>query len=305
MKGVELCDLRVVYRSKAVGDRVALDDFSLGADNEMVALLGPNGSGKSTLMGVIAQTITPESGQRLAPTSRKDLSIVFQTPALDTLLTVRENLMIAGALHGLAKAVIRDRIQGLAAELGVADRLDDQVRRLSGGLARRTDLARALIPHPRVLLLDEPTTGLDIDARRSFWEVLARIRSRLSMTVILATHLIDEAEHADRVVMLREGRRAGAGTPESLRRSLGARVLRLTLPSGADISPATDWLGAQGVEFIVNDGLILARDVDASIASDCPLADAAITIAPPSLGDVYSFLAGSPVAAPAGRGALA
>lgn len=299
MKAVELRDLRVVYRNKAGGDRVALDGFSLEADHEMVALLGPNGSGKSTLMGVIAQTLTPESGQRLAPTSRKELSVVFQTPALDLLLTVRENLMIAGALHGLSRALTAQRIGELCGELGVGDRLDEQVRHLSGGLMRRVDLARALVPHPRVLLLDEPTTGLDIDARRSFWEVLARIRSRLTMTVILATHLIDEAEHADTVVMMRDGRRVRAGSPQSLRGLLGSRVLRLRLPRDGDVSVVTAWLRDSGVEHIVNEGLILGIDVDPDLAARCPVEDASVTIAPPSLEDVYSFFAGSRVDAPA------
>lgn len=306
MTSVELVDLRVVYRAKGEPERVALDGFSLTADREMVALLGPNGAGKSTLMGVIAQTVTPESGQRVSPSSRKELAVVFQTPALDHLLTVRENLMLAGALHGLKKPACRERGAELAAELGIADRLDTQVRRLSGGLARRADLARALMAHPGVLLLDEPTTGLDIDARRSFWEVMRVIRDRLGMTVLLATHLIDEAEQADRVVMMREGRLVKEGEPRALRGLLGERVLRLRLSDEAQLAQASDWLTAMDASFVVADRLIIAPDIDPAVATGCPVAQAAVTIAPPSLEDVYTFFtSGASAEHDAAQGVLA
>ncbi|MEX0876359.1 MAG: ATP-binding cassette domain-containing protein, partial [Phycisphaerales bacterium] len=200
---------------------------------------------------------------------------------------------------------IRSRTAELAGELGIADRLSDQIRHLSGGLSRRADLARALIAYPRVLLLDEPTTGLDIDARRSFWNTLGRIRNRLKMTVILATHLIDEAGHADRVVMMRDGRTVRDGSPDDLRALLGSRVLRLHVPRDADLSTVRAWLDHSGIRYAETEGLIIGADADPALAAACPIEDAAVTIAPPTLEDVYTYFAGSAVEPTAGRGVLA
>lgn len=289
MSAIEVRDLRVVYRRKGELDRVALDGFSLTANHEMLAMLGPNGSGKSTLMGVISQTITPDSGALLSPTSRAGLSVVFQTPALDVLLTVRENLHLAGAMHGLDRATTNGRIDSVAAELGIADRLGEQVRHLSGGLARRADLARALIPHPEVLLLDEPTTGLDIDARRSFWDSMHRVQRSLGMTVLLATHLIDEAERADRVVMVREGRSVCIDTPAALRASLGDRVLRVSARDESNLEQLSAWLQSMGLEGHRVDRMLIAPHASTHHVEGCPVDSASLTLAPPTLEDVYSL----------------
>lgn len=280
----------MVYRRKGEPDRVALDGFSLQADNEMVALLGPNGSGKSTLMGVIAQSIRPQGGEVVSPTSRVGLSMVFQTPALDMLLTVRENLHIAGALHGIRPSDRQARVLAIAQELDIADRLDEQVRHLSGGLARRADLARALMPHPKLLLLDEPTTGLDIDARRSFWESMLRVRKQFGMTVLLATHLIDEAERADRVLMMRLGERVCFDSPDVLRSRLGERVLRISAADQRDLDQLGGWVDALGYESYMVDRTILVAHAQADLLGSCPVQTATLTLAPPSLEDVYSVL---------------
>jgi len=295
---IHLENIRVVYTSKKTPDRVALDNFSLTANNELLALLGPNGAGKSTLLNIIAQTITPGSGKVIAPTSRKSLSIVFQTPALDQLLTISENLMVAGALHDLPKSQIQDRINSIATELGLEGRLNDQIRHLSGGLARRADLARALIPHPTVLLLDEPTTGLDIDARRIFWQTLNRTRTRLNMTVLLATHITEEADHADRVLMIRDGQTVKEGTPTDLKSSLGERIVRITLDNEQDTTDASHWLAANSIEHLTTNRLIIGINANPSLATSCPVQSASITIAPPTLADVYTYYAQTPAHEP-------
>ncbi len=289
MSALEVRDLRVVYRRKGEPDRVALDGFSLESDNEMLALLGPNGAGKSTLMGVIAQTVSPESGTRVAPSSRVGLSIVFQTPALDQLLSVRENLRISGALHGISTRETDTRIDSLAHELNIADRLDEQVRHLSGGLARRADLARALVPHPSLLLLDEPTSGLDIDARRSLWDSMTRIREQLRMTILLATHLIDEAERADRVAMIASGRCVAIDTPESLRQSLGERVLRIHTRTPEQIETSLQWVRSIGHQpHVIDQTLIIPNALGIDVQA-CPIKDVGLTIAPATLEDAYSL----------------
>ncbi len=289
MSALDVRDLRVVYRRKGEPDRIALDGFTLESDNEMLALLGPNGAGKSTLMGVIAQTVSPDSGERVFPVSRHGLSIVFQTPALDQLLTVRENLRISGALHGIPKNEIESRAVAICDELKISDRLDEQVRHLSGGLARRADLARALIPHPTLLLLDEPTSGLDIDARRSFWESMRLIRTQLGMTVLLATHLIDEAERADRVAMISRGQCVAIDTPARLRDALGERVLRIHAVTPEQIESAMSWVRSLGRAPHKVDQTIIVPDAQSIEIQSCPIEGVGLTISPPTLEDAYSI----------------
>ncbi len=288
---IQLQDVCVTYHAKKTSPRVALQNFSLQATDQTIALLGPNGSGKSTLLNVIAQTLKPDSGEIIAPTSRRDLSVVFQTPALDTLLTVRENLIVAGALHDLAKAEIESRINLIVSDLGIEDRLNDQVRYLSGGLARRADLARALVPQPKVLLLDEPTTGLDIDARQIFWNTLANTRARHPMTTLIATHITDEATHADRVLMIRQGQLVQDNTPTALTASLGAKIIRISQLQSESTPQIIAWLNENSIEHIVADHHIIGKNADIQLASTCPVSDASITIAPPTLDDVYSYYA--------------
>ncbi|MDF1809710.1 MAG: ABC transporter ATP-binding protein [Phycisphaerales bacterium] len=295
MSSINLKEIRVVYHSSKSAERIALDSFSLQADREMLALLGPNGAGKSTLLNVISQSIIPGSGEVITPSSRESVSIVFQTPALDELLTIRENLMVAGALHNLPKNEINQRVEDIANELGISDRLNDQVRHLSGGLIRRADLARALIPHPSVLLLDEPTTGLDIDARRGFWETIDRTRKQYGMTVILATHLTEEADHADRVVMIRDGKKIIDDSPNALKTTFGDRIIRVNVKSDSDADDVCRWLSQNNIEYLSLGHLIIGKNADAAFASSCPIGSAEITIAPPALSDVYTFYAQSVV----------
>ena len=152
--------------------------------------------------------------------------MVFQQPALDTDLTVAENLRFHGALYGLGGRVLAGRIDRLLERFGLADRRNDRVKTLSGGLARRADLARGLLHHPPLVLLDEPTTGLDPAARKAFRELLKGLVDE-GQTLILATHLIDEAEACDRVAILDRGRLRAVGEPGDMKRSLGAETLRL------------------------------------------------------------------------------
>lgn len=289
MTALDVRDLRVVYRRKGEPDRLALDAFSLQSDRETLALLGPNGAGKSTLMGVIAGTVTPESGTRIAPQSRAGISIVFQTPALDPLLSVRENLLVSAALHAVPRATARQRIVELSDQLGLTDRLGEQVRHLSGGLARRADLARALVPHPKLLLLDEPTSGLDIDARRNFWDAMGVIRSQLDMTVLLATHLIDEGERADRVAIMSAARCVALDTPQRLREGLGSRVLRIVPESPEQLDACAEWVSGLGHAPHRLDRAVLVPDAHAIALQSCPIEGVALTLAPPTLEDAYAI----------------
>jgi ABC-2 type transport system ATP-binding protein len=217
------------------GDREALRGVSFEVrPGEILALLGPNGGGKTTLFRILATLLTPTAGTivvdgvdvRERPSEvRRRLGVVFQSPALDPALTVRENLTHHGHLHGLRGATLGRRIDAVLEAVRLADRSRDVVRTLSGGLQRRAELAKSLLPEPHVLVLDEPSTGLDPGARRDVWDHLAELRRRASTTVLLTTHLMDEAALCDRVAILHRGQLVAIGTPGDLVATVGGDVL--------------------------------------------------------------------------------
>ncbi|HMM34653.1 MAG TPA: ABC transporter ATP-binding protein [Thermoanaerobaculia bacterium] len=236
--------------SRSYGDRLALDGVSFGvAEGELFALLGPNGGGKTTLFKLLSTLLPPSSGtfrvDGLSPARdlrglRRRLGVVFQSPSLDRKLTVLENLLVHGAVLGLDGASLRARATELLARMGVADRAGDRVETLSGGLARRVEIAKALLHAPKVLLLDEPSTGLDPLARRSLRALLRELAGG-GTTVLLTTHLFDEAEEAGRIGLLDRGRLVALGTPADLKRDVGGEVLVLATESGEEAARlATD-----------------------------------------------------------------
>ncbi len=296
---VSLRSVRRVYPARQRSPaRAALDGVSLevGA-REWVALLGPNGAGKSTLLRILAAADAPTAGEATvlgfdpgarAPTARAALGVVFQRPGLDALLTVRENLALHASMFGLGAGDARSRIADAAHEFAITDRLDDRVGALSGGLQRRVDLARALLPSPRLLLIDEPTAGLDHGSRAAFLDTLAALRAARDIAIVMSTHLMDEAARADRVVMLANGRIVADDAPESLRARLGPALLRaprsaadLLRGAGADPAPDGEDIAASG------DSATLERAAQALIHAGVPF-----SFAPPTLGDVYRSLAG-------------
>ena len=231
--------VRLIGVTRRFGDTVALERVSLDIRaGSSVALVGPNGSGKSTLLGLLAGLATPDGGAIELGTAAgraARVGVVHQRSALDPILTVRENLALHAGLCGLKRSASRERIRALAQRVGLTDRLHDRVSTLSGGLARRCDLARALLHEPGVLLLDEPTAGLDAASRRAFVELLDAERRERSMTVIHATHHADEAEWADRVVMLDRGRISADAPPAEMLAPLGERVVEAPGEPGASV----------------------------------------------------------------------
>lgn len=223
--------------SRTYGERVALAGVSFAVrPGEVFGLLGPNGGGKTTLFRVLATLLPPSQGSarvfgmdvvRDADAIRRRIGVVFQEPALDRHLTVAENLRHQGHLYGLRGRRLRARMEEALSRLNLWERRDDLVARLSGGLRRRADLARGALHGPDLLLLDEPSTGLDPAARRDFREGLHRLREQDGVTVLLTTHLMDEAEGCDRVAILDGGRLVALDSPEALRRSVGGEVIRV------------------------------------------------------------------------------
>ena len=226
--------------SHRYGDRQALCDVHFSVERgEMIALLGPNGGGKTTLFRILATLLRPTAGDaRLSGRSvvldpagvRALLGVVFQRPSLDIRLTVMENLRHHGNLHGLLGAPLRGRCDESLAALGLSDRASDRVESLSGGLARRVELAKSLLHRPSILLLDEPNTGLDPNARRDFVDHLDRLRKTGDVTVLLTTHFLEEAERCDRVGIMHEGRLVAYDAPGALKRSVGDEVLIMSGP---------------------------------------------------------------------------
>ena len=291
--------------------RRAIDDLSLSiAPGEWVALLGPNGSGKSTLVRILATLDRPDGGRVTAsgrdlgdPANlaayRRDLGVVFQHAGLDKLLTIRENLAAQAALHALTGRRAAEAIARVADILKIANRLHDRIGELSGGLARRADLARALQPPPTLLILDEAPTGLDHDSRISFLDQLAALHQSGqtgSMTIVMTTHLMDEAERAARVVMMHQGKVVLEGAPAALRQQVGGTSVRCPASSDAAeriLRDAGIASTIRGRERIALASSAETSDTIARIASQLAHAGIAFEISPPTLGDAYLAATGA------------
>jgi ABC-2 type transport system ATP-binding protein len=227
--------LRVAGLVERYGDKVALDGVSFELrPGEFAVLLGPNGAGKSTLFQVLTGLFAADAGevtvcgqalQRAPAAALRQIGVVFQQLSLDLDLSVRRNLQFHCALHGLPGARARERIGQAAEQLGIAGDLDRPARELSGGTRRKVELARALLHRPALLLMDEPTVGLDPKSRRDLLKSLHDDARSRGSTVLWATHLVEEAEAADRVLVLHRGRLLADAAPEVVAHALGGGTL--------------------------------------------------------------------------------
>jgi ABC-2 type transport system ATP-binding protein len=219
------------------GKRAALNGVSFAVnEGEIFALLGPNGSGKTTLFRILSTLMLPSSGRALIggfdaarqpDQVRRRIGVVFQAQSVDMKLTAAENLWHQGHLYGLRGAELKARIAAMLEHVALSDRANERVETFSGGMQRRVELAKGLMHHPSVLLLDEPTTGLDPGARRDLWQYLQQLRTRERVSVIVTTHLMEEAERCDRLAILSEGQIVALGTPSELRSQIGGDVILL------------------------------------------------------------------------------
>ncbi len=219
------------------GKRLALDGISLSiARGEVFLFLGPNGGGKTTLFRLLCTLIPLQQGSisilghdvsTQGDWVRRHIGVVFQAPSVDGKLTVWENLRHQGYLYGLAGRELRLRAEEALEHLGLQDRRNDPVETLSGGLRRRVELAKSLLHHPQVLLMDEPSTGLDPAARSDLWNYLNLLRDQQQLTVVMTTHLLEEAEKADRLAILDRGRLVALDSPGSLRSQIGGDIITI------------------------------------------------------------------------------
>ncbi|HYX68906.1 MAG TPA: ATP-binding cassette domain-containing protein [Terriglobales bacterium] len=229
---IQIAGLRHQYDT-----RVALDDVSFEVrEAEIFGLLGPNGSGKTTLFRVLSTLMLPTAGRAVVmgfdaaaqPNQvRRRIGVVFQAESVDVKLTAAENLWHQGHLYGLRGAALQSRIQEMLGRVALSDRAGDKVETFSGGMQRRVELAKGLLHHPSVLLLDEPSTGLDPGARRDLWLYLRKLRDEEQITIIVTTHLMEEAEYCDRLAILSDGKLVALGTPGELKSEIGGDVILL------------------------------------------------------------------------------
>ena len=297
---VRVSDLRHAY-----GDRVALDGVSLSVEpGEIFALLGPNGSGKTTLFRILSTLVPAPPGKVLVaghdPSTERDavrrnIGVVFQSPSLDKQLSAAENLTHQGHLYGLAGADLRRRVDEALAAVGMSDRATERADRMSGGMRRRVEIAKGLLHRPRLLLMDEPSTGLDPAARLELWDHFRRVSREDGVTVMLTTHILEEAENASHVAILERGKLLACDTPAALKERIGGDVI--TVASNKPEAVRSVLRERLGVEAELVDGVVrLERPrghefVPQLIEAAPGLVDS-VSVGKPTLQDVFIRLTG-------------
>lgn len=266
---------------------------------QFFAIAGPNGGGKSTLFRILSTLLVPSAGKveimgadlkRNPLEVRKQMGVLFQSPALDKKLTVFENLFCHARLFGIEKAEIKSRITDVLKRFDLERSRDSRVETLSGGMKRRVEIAKALISKPRVLLLDEPTTGLDPVARTEVWNFISALRKETGVTVLFTTHLLDEADACDGLVFLDDGKIILEGTPDSLKALIGGDIISLKTKNVAGLSDAI-WNKFQLRGKIVGEELRIEKErgaefIPALVESFAKEIDS-VTLGRPTLEDLF------------------
>jgi ABC-2 type transport system ATP-binding protein len=308
MNAIEAWNLTKTYK----GGVRALDGLSFAVDSGTIfALLGPNGAGKSTAVKILTTLSRADGGEarvagldvlRDADRVRRAIGVVTQRPGLDPDATGRENLEMQAEIHGLRGARRRERVGELLERLGLRAAADRLAKTYSGGMQRRLDVAVGLVHRPKVLFLDEPTTGLDPEARAELWQEIERLAAAEEMSILLTTHYLDEADRlAAELAIVDRGRIVAAGTPDQLKRELQGDTVQVELVEADDGNAAATASRVSGLQEVSVDGRRL-RARAANGAAAIPslitalerngLAVASATIARPSLDDVYLRHAG-------------
>jgi ABC-2 type transport system ATP-binding protein len=297
--------VEIAHLAYRYGEREAIHDLSLTiAEREIFAILGPNGSGKTTLFRVLSTLIPIQQGEvRIlghnlrtdAAAIRSQLGIVFQSPSIDKKLTVMENVIHHGRLYGLGGRELRSRADEMLARLGLADRRRELVEQLSGGLRRRVELATGMLHRPRLLLLDEPSTGLDPGARSDLWQYLEQVREADGVTVLVTTHLLDEAQRADRLAIMHTGNLAALNTPAALQAAVGGDAI--TIRTGDPAMLAADIERQLNTTAKVVDGSVRLEQMNghqwiARLVETFPDRIESITLGKPTLEDVFIHFTG-------------
>jgi ABC-2 type transport system ATP-binding protein len=295
--------IRLEKVSKRYGRTVALDEVSFEVgEQQMFALLGPNGAGKTTLMHILSTLLRPDAGKAFVAgidvmkkplQARQRLGIVFQEPSLDDRLSVHENLDLHGLIFGVPRTLRRQRIEELLALVELTDWTDKIVRTLSSGMKRRLEIARAFIHDSEILLLDEPTVGLDAQTRDRIWHYIHRLQTERKITVLVTTHYIEEVEKCDQVCIIDNGRVLANGAPKALKQQFGQQLLRIVPKTDKDqIEIVTRY--AERLSRVDGTEIILTSDdnFSESFLAENGARIRALSIEVPSLESVFLTLTG-------------
>lgn len=286
--------------SHSYGERLALDKLSFSVpEGQIFGLLGPNGGGKSTLFKILSTILFPSSGRvsiagldvvQQPDQVRRRIGVVFQTNSLDKKLSVSENLHAQGHLYGLTGKLRHQRVDEAMLRLGLTHRRDDIVGTLSGGLQRRVEIAKAVLHHPQLLLMDEASTGLDPKARLEMWQYIAEFRTELRVTVLLTSHILEEADRCDRLLLLHQGRQVAEGSPAELKARVGGDVVELGV---TDLKQAQSLITSTfGVEAQILDGFLRVQVRDGhrwigDLVEALPGRVQSVALHKPTLEDVF------------------
>ncbi len=282
----------------------AVDDLTLDVgENEVFGLLGPNGAGKTTIIHMLAMLLKPTSGSAtvngfdiMAESAkvRSSIGIVFQAPSSDDMLTGYENLKLHSLLYGVPKNIREERIAEVLELVGLTNRRNDQVKKYSGGMRRRLEIARGLIHKPKVMFLDEPTLGLDPSGREMMWKYIQQLVKQEKMTIILTTHYMEEADFlCDRIGIIDKGKIIALDTPSRLKALIGGDIVKLKTKVGVDIRSLRNLDFVSKIEFV--DGYVLLKVDDArkNLPAILELVDTeSVEYHSPTLNDVFLHFTG-------------
>lgn len=283
------------------GDRVALNGVSFTVNRaEIFGLLGPNGSGKTTMFRILSTLMLPAAGSAsilghdvaLDPSGvRRLIGVVFQSRSIDVKLSAEENLIHVGHLYGIVGAALKKRVAEMLERVSLTDRAKDRAETFSGGMQRRLELAKGLLHRPQVLLLDEPSTGLDPGARRDLWQYLQILRDQEGVSIIVTTHLMEEAEKCDRLAILSHGNLVGLGTPAQLKSEIGGDVILLDARDPQKLAAAINTRFAAGAAVLDDGRVRIEREAGhrfiTEVVEAFPGEIDSVSVSKPTLEDVF------------------
>ncbi len=282
---------------------VAVDNINLDIErNEVFGLLGPNGAGKTTVIHMLATLLKPTSGDAIVNgydiitepgKVRSSIGIVFQTPSSDDMLTGYENLKVHAFLYGVPSHEREKRIQSVLELVGLAERQRDQVKKYSGGMRRRLEIARGLLHRPTVMFLDEPTLGLDPSSREMMWEYIKKLVKEEEMTIILTTHYMEEADHlCRRIGIIDQGKIIALDTPSNLKKSVGGDIVKLRPKSYPDLESLRKLIYIRKIELSEGDVIMYVDNARENIPDILRHIEAEyVEFRSPDLNDVFLKLA--------------